>query len=245
MLLSPLTFRRRVSHQTQGPPSNPSRLRRGYDEAPRGAPLSCRISVVREPGVRQSTARKPVPLPYRCQWSHDWQRGGPTTGLAADSCCIPLIHKVIQYLDHVGRAGWPTPVPGEWTVGLQQNSLSRKMREQYNRLLRSDHGRATTTSASSSLRGWLLAATHDSVAELNLTPRRSPPATSRSSLHCPARPARCGVAAATHRPRSTPRTGDALLSDLRTGLLPRRCGGAVLIDVEEFANQSAEEAPVL
>jgi hypothetical protein len=193
-------------------------------------------SQVYSANTRPTTGPNPVPS--------SWQTGGPFR-LAADSCCIPLIHKVIQYLDHVGRAGWPTPVPGEWTVGLQQNSLSRKMREQYNRLLRSDHGRATTTSASSSLRGWLLAATHDSVAELNLTPRRSPPATGRSNLHCPARPARCGVAAATHRPRSTPRTGDALLSDLRTGLLARRCGGAVLIDVEEFANQSAEEAPVL
>jgi hypothetical protein len=40
--LVPLTFRRQVRHQTQGNPSNPSRLSRGYDEAPRGAPLSCR-----------------------------------------------------------------------------------------------------------------------------------------------------------------------------------------------------------
>jgi hypothetical protein len=44
--LVPLTFRRQVRHQTQGNPSNPSRLSRGYDEAPRGAPLTCRI-----PGV--------------------------------------------------------------------------------------------------------------------------------------------------------------------------------------------------
>jgi hypothetical protein len=42
--LFPLTFRRQVRHRTQGPPSNPSRLRRGYNEAPRGAPLSCRNS---------------------------------------------------------------------------------------------------------------------------------------------------------------------------------------------------------
>ena len=35
--LVPLTFQRRVSHQTQGHSSNPSRLNRGYDEAPRGA----------------------------------------------------------------------------------------------------------------------------------------------------------------------------------------------------------------
>jgi hypothetical protein len=40
--LFPLTFRRQVRHQTQGLPSNPSRLSRGYDEAPRGAPLICR-----------------------------------------------------------------------------------------------------------------------------------------------------------------------------------------------------------
>jgi hypothetical protein len=40
--LFPLTFRRQVRHQTQGPPSNPSRLRRGYDEAPRGALRTCR-----------------------------------------------------------------------------------------------------------------------------------------------------------------------------------------------------------
>jgi hypothetical protein len=41
--LFPLTFRRQVRHRTQGPPSNPSRLRRGYNEAPRGAPPSCRL----------------------------------------------------------------------------------------------------------------------------------------------------------------------------------------------------------
>src|SRR5229473_5542625 len=40
--LVPLTFRRQVRHRTQGHPSNPSRLRRGYNEAPRGAPHSCR-----------------------------------------------------------------------------------------------------------------------------------------------------------------------------------------------------------
>jgi hypothetical protein len=40
--LVPLTFRRQVRHQTHGHPSNPSRLRRGYNEAPRGAPLTCR-----------------------------------------------------------------------------------------------------------------------------------------------------------------------------------------------------------
>jgi hypothetical protein len=44
--LVPLTFRRQVRHRTQGHPSNPSRLRRGYNEAPRGAPLFCRIAVV-------------------------------------------------------------------------------------------------------------------------------------------------------------------------------------------------------
>jgi len=42
--LFPLTFRRQVRHRTQGHPSNPSRLNRGYNEAPRGAPLSCRVS---------------------------------------------------------------------------------------------------------------------------------------------------------------------------------------------------------
>src|SRR6266567_6491940 len=40
--LFPLTFRRQISHRTQGHPSNPSRLSRGYNEAPRGAPPSCR-----------------------------------------------------------------------------------------------------------------------------------------------------------------------------------------------------------
>ena len=40
--LFPLTFRRQVRHRTQGHPSNPSRLNRGYNEAPRGAPLTCR-----------------------------------------------------------------------------------------------------------------------------------------------------------------------------------------------------------
>ena len=40
--LFPLTFRRQVRHQTQGNPSNPSRLSRGYDEAPRGALRFCR-----------------------------------------------------------------------------------------------------------------------------------------------------------------------------------------------------------
>jgi hypothetical protein len=40
--LVPLTFRRQVRHRTQGNPSNPSRLNRGYNEAPRGALLSCR-----------------------------------------------------------------------------------------------------------------------------------------------------------------------------------------------------------
>jgi len=40
--LFPLTFRRQVRHRTQGHPSNPSRLRRGYNEAPRGALLTCR-----------------------------------------------------------------------------------------------------------------------------------------------------------------------------------------------------------
>jgi hypothetical protein len=44
--LVPLTFQRRVSHQTQGHPSNPSRLNRGYNEAPRGAPLTCRCARV-------------------------------------------------------------------------------------------------------------------------------------------------------------------------------------------------------
>jgi hypothetical protein len=39
--LVPLAFRRQVRHRTQGHPSNPSRLNRGYNEAPRGAPLSC------------------------------------------------------------------------------------------------------------------------------------------------------------------------------------------------------------
>jgi hypothetical protein len=43
--LVPLTFRRQVRHRTQGHPSNPSRLNRGYNEAPRGAPLSCRHEV--------------------------------------------------------------------------------------------------------------------------------------------------------------------------------------------------------
>ena len=40
--LFPLTFRRQVRHQAQGHPSNPSRLNRGYDKAPRGALLTCR-----------------------------------------------------------------------------------------------------------------------------------------------------------------------------------------------------------
>ena len=40
--LVPLTFRRQVRHRTQGHPSNPSRLSRGYDEAPRGALRTCR-----------------------------------------------------------------------------------------------------------------------------------------------------------------------------------------------------------
>jgi hypothetical protein len=40
--LFPLTFRRQVRHRTQGHPSNPSRLRRGYNEAPRGALRICR-----------------------------------------------------------------------------------------------------------------------------------------------------------------------------------------------------------
>jgi hypothetical protein len=40
--LFPLTFRRQVRHRTQGHPSNPSRLRRGYNEAPRGAHRICR-----------------------------------------------------------------------------------------------------------------------------------------------------------------------------------------------------------
>jgi hypothetical protein len=44
--LFPLTFRRQVRHRTQGHPSNPSRLNRGYNEAPRGAPLTCRIADV-------------------------------------------------------------------------------------------------------------------------------------------------------------------------------------------------------
>jgi hypothetical protein len=43
--LFPLTFRRQVRHQTQENPSNPSRLRRGYNEAPRGAPRICRWPV--------------------------------------------------------------------------------------------------------------------------------------------------------------------------------------------------------
>ena len=42
----PLTFRHRVSHQTQGHPSNPSRLDRGYDETPRGAARICRIECI-------------------------------------------------------------------------------------------------------------------------------------------------------------------------------------------------------
>jgi len=42
--LFPLTFRRQVRHRTQGHPSNPSRLCRGYNEAPRGALLTCRNS---------------------------------------------------------------------------------------------------------------------------------------------------------------------------------------------------------
>jgi hypothetical protein len=46
--LFPLTFRRQVRHRTQGHPSNPSRLRRGYNEAPRGAPLYCRDEVRRD-----------------------------------------------------------------------------------------------------------------------------------------------------------------------------------------------------
>jgi hypothetical protein len=40
--LFPLTFRRQVRHRTQGHPSNPSRLNRGYNEAPRGALRICR-----------------------------------------------------------------------------------------------------------------------------------------------------------------------------------------------------------
>jgi hypothetical protein len=55
--LVPLTFRRQVRHQTQGNPSNPSRLSRGYDEAPRGAPLSCRDEVSR---VTVSGMRAPL-----------------------------------------------------------------------------------------------------------------------------------------------------------------------------------------
>jgi hypothetical protein len=45
--LFPLTFRRQVRHRTQGHPSNPSRLRRGYNEAPRGALRICRIAARR------------------------------------------------------------------------------------------------------------------------------------------------------------------------------------------------------
>jgi hypothetical protein len=41
--LFPLTFRRQVRHRTHGHPSNPSRLRRGYNEAPRGALRICRV----------------------------------------------------------------------------------------------------------------------------------------------------------------------------------------------------------
>jgi hypothetical protein len=44
--LFPLTFRRQVRHRTQGHPSNPSRLNRGYNEAPRGALLTCRNEYV-------------------------------------------------------------------------------------------------------------------------------------------------------------------------------------------------------
>ena len=44
--LFPLTFRRQVRQRTKGHPSNPSRLRRGYNEAPRGALRICRIAGV-------------------------------------------------------------------------------------------------------------------------------------------------------------------------------------------------------
>src|SRR6266567_5399027 len=65
--LFPLTFRRQVSHRTQGHPSNPSRLSRGYNEAPRGAPLSYRVPRVRYPGwwLPWVAARGPV----RASWS--------------------------------------------------------------------------------------------------------------------------------------------------------------------------------
>ena len=70
--LVPLTFRRQVRHQTQGNPSNPSRLRRGYDEAPRGALLFCRdprfglsqitwrTSVAHHPTEDSQSASRPV-----------------------------------------------------------------------------------------------------------------------------------------------------------------------------------------
>jgi hypothetical protein len=47
--LFPLTFRRQVRHRTHGHPSNPSRLRRGYNEAPRGALRLCRNEGVAGP----------------------------------------------------------------------------------------------------------------------------------------------------------------------------------------------------
>jgi hypothetical protein len=63
--LFPLTFRRQVRHRTQGPPSNPSRLRRGYNEAPRGALRSCRDA----PG-----SRRIVVLPGRLLSKHRVRR---------------------------------------------------------------------------------------------------------------------------------------------------------------------------
>jgi hypothetical protein len=78
--LVPLTFRRQVRHQTHGHPSNPSRLRRGYNEAPRGAPLSCRRSGAGERSAvpdrvfpqRPPSARGHVPF----QWCAPRDPGG-------------------------------------------------------------------------------------------------------------------------------------------------------------------------
>jgi hypothetical protein len=72
--LFPLTFRRQVRHRTQGHPSNPSRLRRGYNEAPRGALRICRNECLapplpgREWAIRAAQAH-PAPVPPDCAHS--------------------------------------------------------------------------------------------------------------------------------------------------------------------------------
>jgi hypothetical protein len=89
--LVPLTFQRRVSHQTQGPPSNPSQLK---------------------PGIQRSASRRTTLIPMsaanECRWQPATTPCQPhltVDALAALSAGLRILEKRCRWRDHCGPFG--------------------------------------------------------------------------------------------------------------------------------------------